>query len=123
MRNTDSVITVFVVDDEPLYADAHARMLPQYEVETAYSGEAALELVDETIDVLLIDRRMPALSGDDVVRALESQDVDCRTIFVSTVNPERDRVSVAVDGYLTKPVTKRQLGDYIDHVLGRRTRP
>lgn len=123
MRKTDTEITVLVVDDEPLYADAHARMLPQYEVKTAYSGEAALEVVDETIDVLLLDRRMPTLSGDDVVRVLERRGVDCRTIFVSTLGPERDGGDVTVDGYLTKPVTERQLGDCIEHVLGRRTRP
>jgi hypothetical protein len=53
-----------VVDDEPEVTDAHApRLRQQYnEVRTSYGGAEALAEIDETIDVVLLDRRMP-LSG------------------------------------------------------------
>ncbi|GAB3017067.1 response regulator [Natronobiforma cellulositropha] len=108
--------TVLIVDDEPLYADAHARMLgDRYRVKTAYSGADALDSIDD-VDVLLIDRKMPELSGDDVVDELERRGVDCRRIMVTALEAESDGLD-AVDGYLTKPVTPDELTDCIERAL------
>ena len=60
--------TVLVVDDEPslaeLYSMQHAE---EYEVRTATGGPEALDLVDEEVDVALLDRRMPRMSGDELL--------------------------------------------------------
>ncbi|MCW8171886.1 response regulator [Natrialba swarupiae] len=65
--------TIVVADDEPLYADAHSRMLAdRYDVKTVYSGAAALEAVDDSVDVLLVDRRMPASRATNCSRPSQS---------------------------------------------------
>lgn len=110
--------TVLVVDDEPLYADAHARLLGgRYDVKTVYSGRAALEAVDDTVDVLLVDRRMAHLSGDDVLEALEQRGLQCRRVVISAIEPTIDALEADIDDYLTKPVSASELIDCIERVL------
>ncbi|TKX52052.1 response regulator, partial [Halorubrum sp. SS7] len=58
---------VLVVEDEPDLADLYAAWLgDEYRVRTAYGGREALDQLDETddeVDAILLDRRMPGLSG------------------------------------------------------------
>jgi len=59
---------VLIVDDEPDLADLYASWLPeQYAVVTAYDGRGALDALDGSVNVVLLDRRMPGMSGDEVV--------------------------------------------------------
>jgi DNA-binding response OmpR family regulator len=59
---------LLVVEDDPdLAALREVRLADEYGVRTAHSGEAALEsMADHGADVVLLDRRMPGLSGDEV---------------------------------------------------------
>ncbi|MFB6105679.1 MAG: response regulator, partial [Halobacteriaceae archaeon] len=60
--------TVVVVDDEEGIAEAYSYWLSdEYDVRTAQSGAGALETIDEDVDVVLLDRRMPDRSGDEVL--------------------------------------------------------
>jgi CheY-like chemotaxis protein len=60
--------TVLVVDDEPQLAELYSMQLAEeYEVRTATGGPEALDLVDEEVDVALLDRRMPRMSGDELL--------------------------------------------------------
>ena len=59
---------VLVVDDDEDLADTCEYWLrDDYDVRVAYGGEDALNQIDETGDVVLLDRRMPKLSGDAVL--------------------------------------------------------
>lgn len=110
--------SVLVADDEERYAEAHARMLrDEYDVEAVYGGKQALEAVDEDVDVLVIDRNMPSMSGDDVAAAVRERDLDCRIIMITAVEPDFDIVDLGVDDYLTKPVTEAELKDCIADAL------
>lgn len=112
--------TVLIVDDEPAIADGHAaRLEDQYDVRTAYSGEAALDQLDETVTVTLLDRRMPTLSGDQVLTEIRERDLPCRVAMVTAVEPEFDIVDLGFDGYLQKPVTRDALFETVD-MLARR---
>ena len=52
--------TVLVVDDERDLADLYAAWLEmEYEVVTAYGGEEAIDTMDRSVDVALVDRLMP----------------------------------------------------------------
>ncbi|WP_255169704.1 response regulator [Natrononativus amylolyticus] len=99
--------TVLVVDDEPAIADAHAQWLSEeYTVKTAYDGEQALELMDDSIDVVLLDRRMPGISGDEVLETVRERGYDCRVAMVSAVEPSFDILELGYDTYLVKPVSE-----------------
>jgi len=109
---------VLVVDDEADVADAYAAQLDdRYSVLTSYGGEAALDTVDETVDVVLLDRRMPEVSGDDVLAAIRERELDCRVAMVTAVDPDFDVIDMPFDDYVTKPVSREELVDVIDRLL------
>ena len=118
MSESTDTPTVLVVDDEEEVADVYAlRLRNEYDTQTAYGGEAALETVDESIDVVLLDRRMPNVSGDDVLSAIRERGLDCRVIMITAVDPDFDIVEMPFDDYLCKPVEKADLVGSIDQQL------
>jgi DNA-binding response OmpR family regulator len=113
----DTSATVLVVDDEREVADAYAlRLRSRYDVQTAYGGEEALELVDENVDVVLLDRRMP-FSGDKVLERIREREYDCRVIMVTAVDPGFGIVDMPFDDYLCKPIEKADLFSAIEQQL------
>ena len=110
---------VLVAEDEPdvrrLYVD---RLADEYDVVTAADGEAALAALDESVDVVLLDRRMPGLHGDDTLDAIRESGVDVRVAAVTAVGADLDLVGLAVDAYLEKPVD----ADVLRETVGRLVR-
>ncbi|GGK69202.1 MULTISPECIES: response regulator [Haloarcula] len=110
--------TILVVDDEPAVADVYADQLgDRYTVETAYSGEAALSKLDSAVDVVLLDRRMPDLSGDEVLSAIREKRYDTRVAMVTAVDPDFDIIEMPFDDYVLKPVSKEDLFQTIEQLL------
>lgn len=103
---------VLVVDDEKQVADAYAlRMEGVAETTIAYSGEEALSAVDpsDPPDVVLLDRHMPGLSGDDVLTELREMDARMRIIMITAVDPQLDILDLPFDEYLCKPVEREDV--------------
>jgi CheY-like chemotaxis protein len=110
--------TVLVVDDESAVADAYTAQLDtRYDVRTAYGGEEALETVDESVDVVLLDRRMPDLTGDAVLDHIREREMDCRVVMVTAVDPDFDILDMPFEDYLCKPVDRSDLIDAIETQL------
>jgi DNA-binding response OmpR family regulator len=109
--------TVLVVDDEKEVADAYAlRLRTEYDVRTAYGGAEALDSL-EGVDVVLLDRRMPGTSGDEVLREIRDRGIDCRAIMLTAINPEFDIIDMPFDDYLCKPVDSEDLFAAVDQQL------
>ena len=101
---------VLVVEDEPDLADLYSRWLSEEcAVRTALDGEQALTALDEDLDVVLLDRRMPGLTGDEVLERIRERRLDCRVAMVTAVDPDFDIVEMGFDDYLEKPVTRDDL--------------
>lgn len=112
---SDDKPLVLVVEDEPDLADLYAAWLQsEYRVRTAYGGHEALEQLDEDVDVILLDRRMPGLSGDEVLEAVRGRGIDCRVAMVTAVEPDFDIVAMGFDDYLVKPVARDALLDTVE---------
>lgn len=112
--------TVLVVEDEEDVADTYASVLStEYDVETAYAGQEALSVLDDGVDVVLLDRRMPEMSGDEVLVRLRERDLDCRVVMVTAVDPDVDVVAMEFDDYLVKPVQADQLTAAVERMLAR----
>ena len=112
--------TVLVVDDEEAYVEAFARWLGgDYDVRTATNGEDAFQQLDEAIDVILLDRRMPGLSGDEVLSEVRARDIDCQVAMVTAVEPGFDIVEMGFDDYVIKPVSRADLTRLVDSLLRR----
>ena len=110
--------TVLVVDDERDVADAYAAQLEdRYDVITAYSGEEALEALDPTVDAVLLDRRMPEISGDEVLETIRDRNLETRVAMVTAVDPDFDIIEMPFDDYVVKPVVRDDLHETIDRML------
>jgi len=113
---------VLVVEDEPDLADLYATWLrDDYRVRVAYGGREALDELDDEIDVVLLDRRMPDLSGDEALEAIRDRGVDCRVAMVTAVEPDFDIVKMGFDDYLVKPVSRESLKETVENLLLRNT--
>lgn len=109
---------VLVVDDEAevreLYAD---QLADEYDVSTAASGPEALDVLDDSVDVVLLDRRMPGLHGDDTLERIRASGIDVRVAAVSGVGVGLDVVGLPIDAYLEKPVDPDDLLDEVDRLV------
>ena len=118
ITNSTDEPRVLIVDDEEQITDLYYNHLKElYDVRKGYSGEEAIKKVDETVDVVLLDRRMPDLSGDEVLTRIRAKDFDCQVVMVTAVDPEADIVDMPFDDYLNKPVDEDDLIDAVEHQL------
>ena len=109
---------VLVVEDERSLADLYASWLAErYQVETAHDGEAALAAYDAGVDVVLLDRRMPGISGDRVLERIREAGDDCRVAMVSAVTPDFDIYGMGFDDYLVKPVSREDAFELVEQLL------
>jgi len=115
--------TILVVDDKENIVELYTVFLsPEYDVRTATSGTEALHEVDETVDVVLLDRRMPDMSGDEVLAKLRDRGLECPVAMVSAVEPDTDIVDKPIDAYRLKPIDKSGLLDLTEELLARADR-
>jgi DNA-binding response OmpR family regulator len=117
-RNGDPV--VLIVEDEPDVADTYRLWLEtEYDVRMAADGDEGLDLLDDSVDVVLLDRMMPGLSGDEVLSQIREQSLDCRVAMVTAVDPDFDILEMGFDAYLSKPVKSEQLRRTVENLLER----
>jgi CheY-like chemotaxis protein len=111
-------VSVVVVDDEPDAADMFAmRLEADNDVTAVYGGEEALEVIDHTTDIVLLDRRMPGLSGDEVLDTIREREYGCRVVMVTAVEPDLDIVDMRFEDYITKPVDKETMREVVNEQI------
>ncbi|MBB6646241.1 helix-turn-helix domain-containing protein [Halobellus ruber] len=114
------VAGVLIVEDDRSLAELYAEWLEgTYDVATAYGGAAALERLDSTVDVVLLDRMMPGRSGGEVLETIRASEFDPQVVMVSAVTPDLDVVQMGFDAYLEKPVDAAVLRETLDRMLTR----
>jgi DNA-binding response OmpR family regulator len=118
---------ILIVEDERPLAEAVARGLRHraMAVDVAHEGKGALRkvgLVD--YDVVVLDRDLPGLHGDEVCRALRSADSG-PAVLMLTASGELDQIveglALGADDYLAKPFAFEELVARVQ-ALGRRPR-
>lgn len=113
-QQSGEISTVLVVEDDRDLADTYSAWLePEYEVRTAYSGSDGLTWYDSAIDIVLLDRRIPDLSGTSIIQNMAKRSVDDQKAMLTSIEPGSELVDLPCDDYLTKPVTKTQLRDTV----------
>ena len=116
--------TVLVVDDEEAFAESAALWLEgEYDVRVATDGEEAVEKYDRAVDAVLLDRRMPGMSGDEVLDRIDSQPGDAGVAMMSAVEPDYDVVEMPFDSYLRKPVAKEDIQETTAMLVRRANYP
>jgi DNA-binding response OmpR family regulator len=112
---------VLVVEDQRGLADLFSFWLvDDYPVRTAYDAVEALDMLDDDVGVVLLDRRMPEMTGDEFLRRIRSLGFDCPVAIVSAVTPTVDILEMGFDDYLVKPVSRDELRQTVERLLDRR---
>jgi Response regulator containing CheY-like receiver, AAA-type ATPase, and DNA-binding domains len=114
---TSALPVALIVDDEKEVADAYALRLRELcDVRTVYDGPSALRAAEEnTVDLVLLDRHMPGMSGDEVLAELTDQGYSGRVIMVTAIDPGFDVLDMPFDDYLCKPVDREDIREVIRH--------
>ena len=102
---------ILVVDDEKSVAfflgETLAQLGPEYQVQTAYSGEEALSKITiEPFHLIITDLRMPGMSGLELVRRMRELSPGTRTILITAYGDgkiEAEARHLGVYDYVTKP--------------------
>ncbi|MFT4215189.1 MAG: response regulator transcription factor [Microbacterium sp.] len=116
---------LLLVEDEHVLADGLADGLRRegYTVEVAYDGRAALSRAAAAdVDVMILDRDLPQLTGDAVCRTLREQGHPVRILMLTAAGTLDDRVAgldLGADDYLPKPFAYVELLARL-RALGRR---
>jgi DNA-binding response OmpR family regulator len=113
--------TILVVDDEQGLADLYALYLQEdYTTRTAYDGEEALDIIDDEVDAVLLDRRMPGISGDEVLTTLRERGYDQPVAMLTAVDPGEEIIDLDIDEYFVKPISEERLREATETLLSRR---
>jgi DNA-binding NtrC family response regulator len=121
------IVTVLVVDDEESFHDSVARHLRKYRVLAAYNGWQALDALSaHHVDVVLLDLKMPGLTGFELLDKIRIDHDDVETIVI-TANAVIESAVTAIKGGAFDFVAKsyesyKQLDAYIGRALRHRWR-
>ena len=124
MQAIDTGTVILIVDDDAATRDLLATHLRRegFEIREAASGEEALRLIErEAVSLVILDMRMPGMSGTDVVRALRHR-LATATLPIMVLTGKGDdyplasSLGIGADEYLTKPI---HLDDLVARVRAR----
>ncbi|MEV2192406.1 response regulator transcription factor [Streptomyces phaeochromogenes] len=119
---------VLIAEDERMLADAVAEGLREeaFAVDIVHDGDSALERLSvNEYDVLLLDRDLPVVHGDEVCRAVVESGGRTRILMVTAASDVPSRIeglAIGADDYLTKPFAFEELVARV-HALARRAQP
>ncbi len=111
------MIKFLIVDDEQDVVDNVSELftLRNYSVITATSGTKALELIKkENPNIIILDIRMPDISGMEVLKEVRKNYPKMRVIMLTGVEDEATKnmaMGLGASGYLTKPYSYSELID------------
>ena len=117
--------TILVVDDDALMRRSLAASLGQsgYSVETAATGENAVQIVDrKSPDLVLLDVGLPGMDGIETLRTMRQKHPTLLVILVTGRRRELDEIvglEMGADDYITKPFDMDVLLAHIKAVMRR----
>src|SRR6185437_9572683 len=115
--------SVLWVDDEAELLEPHRIFLRDkgFEVETATNADDAVEMVRRRpFSLVLLDEQMPGKRGLDVLRELREADPNLAIVMVTKSEEDStmtEAIGNALEGYLVKPVTPRQVFAAVTRLL------
>lgn len=106
---------ILIVEDDRDLAAAldDALRFEGYATRVAYNGlEAVRMLAEQSIDIVLLDRDLPIMSGDAVMETIASNDIPVSVLMLTAAAQVRDRINgleLGADDYLIKPFAYPEL--------------
>jgi two-component system alkaline phosphatase synthesis response regulator PhoP len=115
---------VLLVDDEPKIADVLETYLSDdgFAVLKAHEGTTAVQIFkDKKPDLVILDLRLPGMSGIDIFHAMRAE-ADTPILMLTSKTDEVDRIiglELGADDYITKPFSPREVVARVKTVLRR----
>ena len=120
----EAPLRILAVDNEPsiILSMRFVFAGPRYELTCVGNGNAALARLDANsnlYDVILVDQKMPGLTGLELVRAIRARGITGKVIVVSAYLTQELRdgyAQVGVDTMFAKPFNVEELRSVVDRV-------
>ena len=117
-------IKVIIIDDHTLFREGLHRLLTSHEIEvvsSVSSGETVKDLlIKYTPDIILLDLRMPNISGIDVLKKIREYNKSLPVVILTTSDDEKDLIEAlknGASGYLLKDMEPDALVAALKDVL------
>ena len=116
---------ILVIDDEPAIRESLTRLLePEFSTHTACSGIEGLTMVDLIApDLVLLDMRMPQMSGLTILKKLKENSKDIPVIILTaygSVNSAVRAIKLGAADYIEKPFESQKLKQVVRTILKRK---
>lgn len=120
-------LRIAVIEDEPSICEMYRLKLANagYEVKVAHDGQEGLELLESfKPKLILLDLKMPVMSGDEMLAKLRETDwgADMRVVILTNISRDeapRSLQFLSIDRYVVKAHhTPSQIIEIVDEILG-----
>ncbi len=114
---------ILIVDDERIVRESLLHWFEEdgYDVESAEDGEIALKMFDKSkYDLLLVDMKMPGISGLELLKKIKEIDKETIVILITAFASVPSAITALKDGaydYVTKPVDPDELAHLVKKAL------
>lgn len=100
---------ILVIDDEEVVRLSHRRILAgdHFNVETVLDGIEALQLLErQSVDVVLLDLRMPGMDGISVLKTIKEKWPEIEVVVITgypSIETAKEAIQLGAYDYLAKP--------------------
>jgi DNA-binding HxlR family transcriptional regulator/DNA-binding response OmpR family regulator len=113
-------LSVLIVENERMVATILADYFPgSYDVRSVQTGEGAIEEHTDGTDLLIVDRKLDGISGDDVAARIKAEHERQLVLCVSGVEPDNDICELRYDDYIHKPVEEDEMKARVELLFSR----
>lgn len=118
-NETDAITVLIVEDDADLQYLYQQYLEPDYSTQVATTGTEAIAALDGTVDVVLLDRNLPDMSGQKVLETIRESGDDTPVAIITGVEADESIIEMAFDEYVQKPIGQAALRETIDVLVNR----
>jgi DNA-binding response OmpR family regulator len=112
--------SVLILEDERMVATILAEYFTDsYDTRHVSTGHEAIEAHGEATDVVVVDRKLEGMSGDDAAERIREEDARQLVLCVSGIEPDDDVYELAYDDYVHKPVAEAEVRTRLELLLDR----
>ncbi len=117
---------ILVIDDELSVCKGCKRIFEEegWSVKTALSGKEGLDKArEESFDVIVVDFKMPDISGMEVIRNVKQEQPDVVTIMITgyaSIPSATEAIKLGAEDYLPKPFTPDEINLVVEKAIGKK---
>ncbi|MHC3381732.1 response regulator [Haloarcula sp. H-GB5] len=113
--------TVFIIDDEEgMVVFLEDCLDGHYTVKSDTDAIRAFHRIDNSVDVVLLDRKMPEMTGDKLLGLLREKGLDVQIAMITAIKPTEEIMEMPFDDYLVKPVEEPEVLGLVDTLITRK---